>query len=160
MDEPRQEVLWFGETPSASIVREFRVTVALICDEAPLRPLAAAAAAVFAFPKRDRNALFAAATRHARTLVDYGLRVGMLAADDGTIGRPRARIGSVLGLLNVDPARPSARQPWRSSSSGGANGTTAVASATWWPPTSPKTPTAGAFPRDHAHQNPVAVRQS
>ena len=105
MDEPRQQVLWFGEVPSASIVREFanrRLTIDVMCDEAPLTQLAGVTAAVFAFPKRDRDALFAAAATHARTLVDYGLRVDLLAADDATIGRLQARIASVLSLPNVN----------------------------------------------------------
>ncbi|HZZ31870.1 MAG TPA: phosphotransferase [Phenylobacterium sp.] len=104
MDEPRHEVLWFGEAPTAQAVREFanrRLTIASIGDNAPLPPLPGVAGAIFAFPKRDREGLFAAAAAHARTFVDYGARVELIAPDDATTGRVQARLGAALALPNV-----------------------------------------------------------
>lgn len=105
MDELRQEVLWFGDSPSAASSREFanrRLTVTPVADGAPLPPLASVAAAVFAFPRRERKALHAAAATHARTLVDHGARVDVTAPDDATMGRLQARLGPLLGLPNVN----------------------------------------------------------
>jgi len=104
MDEPRREVLWFGEPPSAQAVREFanrRLTITAIGDHAPLPPPAGVAAAVFTFPKRDREALFNAAAAHARRLIDYGARVELIAPDDATTGRVQARLGAALALPNL-----------------------------------------------------------
>ena len=105
MDELRQEVLWFGDAPPIAFAREFanrRLTVTPVSDGAPLPPLAGVAAAVFALPKRDREAVYAAAKAHARTLVDQGARVDLTAPDDTIMGRLQARLGPLLSLPNVN----------------------------------------------------------
>jgi hypothetical protein len=104
MDEHRNQVLWFGERPTAETVLEFanrRLTIAAMNDEAALPHLTGVAAAVIAFPKRDREALFAATAAHARALVDYGARVELIAPDDATTGRVQSRLGATLALPNV-----------------------------------------------------------
>lgn len=105
MDERRHEVLWFGDAPSAACAREFanrRLTLTPVADNAPLPPLAGVAEAVFAFPKKDREVLHAAAAAHMRTLVDHGVRVDLTTPDDATMGRLQTRLGSSLALPNVN----------------------------------------------------------
>lgn len=104
MDEHRHEVLWFGEAPNAETLQEIanrRLAVSRVQDDAGLPPLVGVACVVFAFPKGDSDRLFAAASEHSRTIVDYGARIDLLTPDDSTMGELQARLSAVISLPNV-----------------------------------------------------------
>lgn len=103
MVEARPEVLWFGTPPAAETVREFRhrnLSVRCCATMAPLE-LANACAVVFRFGANLSEDVLRAANTHARTLVDNGLRIDLVADDDETMGRVQVGSKSVLNLPGV-----------------------------------------------------------
>jgi hypothetical protein len=103
MAEARPEVLWFGTPPAAETAREFRhrnLSVRCCATTAPLE-LANACAVVFRFGANLPEDVLRAANTHARTLVDNGLRIDLVADDDETMGRVQVGSKSVLNLPGV-----------------------------------------------------------
>ncbi|WP_439373492.1 hypothetical protein [Bradyrhizobium sp. DASA03120] len=103
MADTRLEVLWFGAPPAEATAREFRQRNLNIrcCDASvPIEPTNACAA-VFWFGKNIPEDVLRAANTHARTFVDSGLRIDLVADDDETMGRVQVAPGSVLKLPGV-----------------------------------------------------------
>src|ERR1700730_2900516 len=103
MVETRPEVLWFGTPPAAETTREFRhrsLSVRYCATTAPVDPTNACAA-VFRFGADLPENVLRAANTHARTLVDNGLRIDLVADDDQTMGRVQVGSKPVLNLPGV-----------------------------------------------------------
>jgi hypothetical protein len=103
MVETRPEVLWFGTPPATETTREFRhrsLSVRYCATTAPVDPTNACAA-VFRFGADLPEDVLRAANTHARTLVDNGLRIDLVADDDQTMGRVQVGSKSVLNLPGV-----------------------------------------------------------
>jgi hypothetical protein len=103
MAEVRPEVLWFGSPPTMETAREFQhrnLNLRYCAPAAAIEP-ANACAAVFRFGSDLPEDVLRAANDHARTLVDNGLRIDLVADDDETMGRVQAQSGSVLRLPGV-----------------------------------------------------------
>src|SRR5207249_2295361 len=83
--------------------REFRhrnLSVRCCTTTAPVEPTNACAA-VFQFGADFPEDVLCAANTHARTLVDSGLRIDLVAADDETMGRVQVGSKPVLKLPGV-----------------------------------------------------------
>lgn len=94
MPDARPEVLWFGVLPPAETEREFRnrnLNIRGCAGSGPVDPTNACAA-VFRFAAENCEDVLTAANAHARTLVDNGLKIDLVADDDATMGL--AQVGS------------------------------------------------------------------
>ncbi|WP_342723586.1 hypothetical protein AAFG07_31235 [Bradyrhizobium sp. B097] len=103
MAEARPEVLWFGPPPTAETECEFlqRDLSLRYCACGASVDAANACAAVFQFGSDLPQDVLRAANTHARTLIDSGLRIDIVADDDETMGRVQAFSKSVLNMPGV-----------------------------------------------------------
>lgn len=103
MIENRREVLWFGAEPINELRREFQqrdLTLRHCGLEHAVEP-ASACAAIFWFGVDVPDSLVSLARRHVRTLVDYNVRVYLVASDDAAMGRVQRHAGEILGIPGV-----------------------------------------------------------
>jgi hypothetical protein len=104
MTEGRRDILWFGTPPGDAVLCELknRWCVWRAGDPAaPLEGAALASAAVIWFETGNEPALLHMAETALARLVDYGLRVELVAADDAAMGRVQARLGRFAALPRV-----------------------------------------------------------
>lgn len=100
MSRLRPRVLWFGDVPDHSTQTEYahRELSLQISAVGPLPDPALACAAVFNFELASNPGLVAFAKAQVARLLDYGLRVDVVAADDAGMGRLQAELGKTLKL--------------------------------------------------------------
>lgn len=105
MNEPRREVLWFGVEPDRSISQEFenrRLALRVYERNIGLPPLGTITGAIFSFEKGYNDAVTWSARSHARSLIDYGIRVDLIAPDDQAMGQIQSALGQVVVLPGVN----------------------------------------------------------
>lgn len=104
MDAERREVLCFGTTVDAPVVRELenrscvvRVTT-LNGDRIPVERLRAV---LICLPPTGVEPYCDWVAAHARMLTDYGVRLELVSPDDATLGRVQTLTGDALKLVGV-----------------------------------------------------------
>lgn len=100
----RQHILWFGSPPSPASQREIVNRNCLLRDgdsTVPATTIRDARAAVVAFDDANEDAMLALVAREAARLVDYGLRVDLIALDDAAAGRIQARLDTVVTMPGI-----------------------------------------------------------
>jgi hypothetical protein len=103
MIEMRREVLWFGMEPPEEVRREFEQRNLNIrhCENIETVELATACSAVFWFGADVPQTVVSLARRHVRAMVDYKVRVDLVASDDAALGRLQSLAGEILGIAGV-----------------------------------------------------------
>ncbi len=105
MNEPRREVLWFGVEPERSISQEFenrRLALRVHDRNASLPPLGTVTGAIFSFEKGNNDEVACSAKTYARSLLDYGIRIDLIAPDDHWMGQVQKTLGQVVALPGVN----------------------------------------------------------
>ena len=100
----RRHILWFGSPPSPASQREIVNRNCLLRDGDPAVPATTirdALAAVVAIDDANEAAMLEMVEREAARLVDYGLRVDLIALDDAAAGRIQARLDTVVAMPGV-----------------------------------------------------------
>jgi phosphotransferase family enzyme len=103
-DVLRSKVLWFGSQPGLDVGRELRNRGLrhMQLDATPtVGDLCGARGAVFSFDAGNTSTLSALAVEFATSLIDYGLRVELIATDDVVLGRAQAALRGTAGIRNV-----------------------------------------------------------
>lgn len=101
MNTPRQEILWFGASPSDRLVAELVGRGCSLRHENILHlrdDVARAKAALFAFVRADETELVDMLKAQAATLVDHGLRIDVLATDDAVTGWIQTELGVLAAM--------------------------------------------------------------
>jgi hypothetical protein len=104
MAERRQDVLIFGADTDPQLVAELtnRQLVAKAVTASPSEAeIKSTCAAVFWFPARGCSAMIQILETDASKLVDYGIRLELIAPDDLTMSRLQDGLGPLLRLPNV-----------------------------------------------------------
>ncbi len=104
MIAPRHNVLWFGATPGTLLTQEIENRQgALRAGDPATVPTAVrdARTTMVTFDHANEADMIAFVGREARRLIDYGLRVDLIAADDAAAGRIQTGLGAIVGLPGV-----------------------------------------------------------
>ncbi len=103
-DAPRGRVLWFGSPPNPEVQREMRnrrLALALLSDMPPADQLVAACAGVFSFDESNIGPLSTLAFDLAESLIDYGMRIEIVATTDAVLGKAQTALRGVTSMRNV-----------------------------------------------------------
>lgn len=104
MDAERREVLCFGTTVDAPVVRELEnrsCTVRVATLNGDRIPVERLRAVLICLPPTGVEPYCDWVAAHARMLTDYGVRLELVSPDDATLGRVQTLTGDALTLVGV-----------------------------------------------------------